>query len=41
VQKKGSVIVICGTKNDVKGKITTMTTELVKRTDELNKILLA
>lgn len=41
VQKKGSIIVICGTKNDVKGKITTMTTELVRRTDELNKILLA
>jgi len=41
VQKQGPNIVICGTKNDVKGKITTMTGELLKRTEELNKTLLA
>ena len=32
---------IRGNKQDVKGKITTMTTELLKRTEELNKTLIA
>lgn len=41
MQKEGNGIVICGNKQDVKGKITSMTTELVKRTEELNKTLIA
>ena len=41
VEKQGQKIFICGTKNDVKGKITTMTGELLKRTEELNKTLIA
>jgi hypothetical protein len=32
---------IRGTQFDVKGKITTLTTELLKRTEELNKTLIA
>ena len=37
VQKKDKSIFIRGTQFDVKGKITTMTSELVKRTEDLNK----
>jgi hypothetical protein len=40
VENQGSFIIINGTKNDVKGKITTMTGELLKRTEDLNKTLI-